>query len=98
MRFEVRQTIEREIHFAGRAAILVTLEIVGKIIRQVFFANHLHERQTRIDARRNHVRVNLIAIFQHDAFGLSVLQNDLCDRRFGANLRAGFARRVGNRI
>ena len=31
-------------------------------------------------------------------FALAVLQNDFRDRRFSANLGAGFARRIGNRV
>src|SRR5256885_16964487 len=51
--FEVWQAIEREVYFSRRAAILVALEIIAKVIGQVLFANHFHESQTRINAGRN---------------------------------------------
>ena len=64
----------------------------------MFFANHFHKRQTRIDAGRNYVGVDLISASEHDAFRLPVLQNYLRDGSFRANLCAGFAGRVSNRI
>ena len=64
----------------------------------MFFTNHLNKRQTRIDARRNHLGINLIAIFEYYSLRLSILENDLLNRRFGADLGACFARRVCDRI
>ena len=55
--FEVRQAIEREIHFSRRAAILVTLQDLRRNSSGKCSSPHLHERQTRIDARRNNVGV-----------------------------------------
>src|SRR5437764_10009889 len=85
-RFEVWQSIEREIYFARRSAELVTLDIIDEVLRQMIFAHHLHERETWIDTGRDYVSVKLIAVFQHDAFRFAFLQNDFCDGRFGANL------------
>ena len=95
---QVRQTIESHIHFSGRAAKLVTLDVLDKIFRQVLWADHLHERQTRIDAGRNYVSINFIAVCQDDATGFAVFQDDFFDGRLGANLRTSLARGVANRI
>ena len=50
-RSEIRQSVEREIYFAGRTAKLVALDVFDEIFRQMFTTNHLHERQARVNAR-----------------------------------------------
>src|SRR5439155_13247599 len=74
--FEIRQGIEREIHFSGRAAKFISLHIIDKIRRKVFSAGHLDERQPRIDTRGNDIRSDLIAVFEYDSSGLATLDDD----------------------
>ena len=64
----------------------------------MLFANHLHERQPRIYTRRNNTGVDLIAVFEYDAGCASTLEQNLCNRRFSANLNARFPRCISNRI
>src|SRR4030095_367028 len=97
-RVEIRETVEREIYLTRRAAVLVTFQIVAEIVRQVFLTNHLHERQTWIDTRRDDISLDFVTIVQHYAGRASVLDQDLRNWRLSAYLDASFTGRVGNRV
>ena len=64
----------------------------------MFGAHELGEGQARIDAGRNHVGVNLVAVREHDALGLAVLDDDLRDAGLGADFDSGFAGGVGDGV
>jgi hypothetical protein len=96
LRFEIRQPVKGQIHLPGRTTIFVTLQIISEVLRQVFFTDHLHKRQPWINARGNHVRVNLIAVRQDHTCCAAILQKNLCDGRLGANLSSCLARRAGD--
>ncbi len=48
--FEVRQSVEREIYFAGRSAELVAIDLFEKFVGRCPFVDHLYECEARIDA------------------------------------------------
>ena len=60
--------------------------------------DHLGKREPRIDAGRNNVGVNFVAVREHNAGGASVLDDDFGNRSFGANFNSGLASGVGNRV
>src|ERR1051326_6421201 len=96
--FEVWQRVQSDIDLAGGAAELIAPHIFQKLSRQLVFFNELDERQSRINARRNHVAVDFIAILQRHALRAIVFHYDLCNWRFCAYLCAKFARRVRNGV
>ena len=61
-------------------------------------ADHLQERQVRVDARRHDVGGQVVAVLEHDADRGAVLDDDLRDRRLGADLDARLARGAGDRF
>src|ERR1700722_13386575 len=93
-RFEIGQGLESKIHFAGRSAEFVTIDLFEKIIRQVSFFDHLYESQSRIDARRDNVGVDLIAALEDHTLRFAVLHHDLRDRSLSADFNSSLARRV----
>ena len=50
------------------------------------------ERQARVNAGRDYVGINLITVGQNYASGLALLDDDLCDGRFGTDFDSGFPR------
>ena len=95
---EVRQRVERQIHFAGRPAILVAVYVFQKFRGQRACLEKFRESQPGVDARRNDVGINLVAVGEHHAFGFAVLHDDLRDRGLGADFGAGFAGRIGDGV
>ena len=95
---EVGQRVEREVHFARRAAEFVALHFLTEIVGQVLGVDHLQERQVGIDARRNDGRVVLVAAGRRYADRLAVFDQDLRNRYLGLDFDASFARRVGDGV
>src|SRR5262245_64540931 len=96
--FEIRQRIQSEIYLSRRTAELISVDLFGKFRRQMFAADHFHEREPWVDTGRNDTRANFVSVLQHDAFRPSVFNNDPRDRNLRADLSAGFAGRTRNRI
>ena len=67
---EVRQRVQRNVHFAGGAAELVAPNVFQKFSGQLVFFNELDEGKARVDAGRNHIAVDFVAILQHHAPGV----------------------------
>ena len=85
---EIRQRVERQVHLAGRAAILVAIHVFQKFRGQCARLKKFRKGQPGIDARRNDVGINLVAVGQHHAFGFAVLHDDLRDGGLGADFGA----------
>ena len=64
---EIGQPVEREIHFAGGAAIFVAANVFEEIGGQFARFDEFQECEIGIDARGNNVGVNFLAAFEHDA-------------------------------
>jgi hypothetical protein len=64
----------------------------------VFAADHFHKRQPGINTGRDDVCANFVSVFQGDASGLSVFNNDFGNGDFRSDLGSGFARGVRNCI
>ena len=64
----------------------------------MLLANHLHERQPRIDARGHDIGTDLLSIRKRNTDRAAVLQQNVFNRRFGANLDACFACCIADRI
>src|SRR5258708_14037571 len=95
---EVRQGIERNVALARRATELVAADFLQKFVGKLAFFNKANESISWIDAGRNQVGVDLIAVLKDHALCAIVLHDDPRNRRFRANLRAQLAGRVGNGI
>src|SRR5262249_7460640 len=95
---EVRQRIESEIHFAGRTAEFVAVDVLDKIRRKMFRTDHSHEGQSRIDTRRYNLRSNLLSALEHNTLGLTTFNDDAGCRRFHADFCTCLARSTGNRV
>ena len=65
--------------------------VEGEREKLVRLADHLHERQTRIDAREDGGGEEVVAVLEHDARRLAVFHHDVFDWRLEANLRAELA-------
>src|SRR5271157_4502058 len=91
---EVGQCIESEVHLARRAAILVALHLVAKIIAEMFRLDHLQESKIRVNTRRDNRREVLVALRGGDPDGLAVLHKDLRDRGLRLDLDSEFPRRT----
>ncbi len=92
------QRVEREVHFAGRAAEFVALHFLAEIVGQMLGVDHLQEREVGIDARRDDGRVVLVAGGGGDADRLAVFNQDLRDRNLRLDFHTGFASGVGNGV
>ena len=64
---EVRQRVEREVHFRRRAAELVAIHIDEELAWQCVRFEQAAERQPRIEARHDEAGGDLVAVLQHDA-------------------------------
>src|SRR5579863_5762116 len=95
---EIRQGVEREIHFARRTSELIAIDLFEKIVWQIPLFDHFDESKSRIDTRRNNVGVNLVSARQRHAFCFATLHDDLRNRRLGAYLNSGLARRIRYRV
>src|SRR5258708_27495759 len=89
---EVWQRVERQIYFAGRAAVLVTVHIFRKFAGQRAFVEKFREGEARIDTRRDDVGINLIAVDEDNARGLAILNNNLRNRGLRADFNPGSPR------
>ena len=90
--------IQRDVHLAGRSAEFVALHFFQKFAGKLALFEELDEGEAGIDAGGNDVAVDLVAILQNDALSAIVLYQDLCNRRFGADLDANFAGGVGDGV
>ena len=95
---EVRQRVERQVDLARRSAKLVAPDVGHELVGQVLGADHAHERQVRVDARRDDLARQVVAVVEHDADRGRVLDDDLRDARVRADLGAGFARGAGDGV
>src|SRR5579864_5111197 len=74
---EVGKRIQSHVDFARGAAKLVTVDVFEKIAGKIPGLDELRKRQSRIDARRNYIRVNLIPVGEHYALRFAILDDDL---------------------
>src|SRR5437899_4176323 len=95
---EIRQGVEGHIYLAGRAAELVAVYFFKKIAGKMLRFDEPGECQPRIDAGGNHIRINLVSVGEDYSLGLAILNDDLRDGSFRADLHSRFTRRVGDRI
>ncbi len=95
---EVRQAVEREIHFAGGAAVLVAANLFQEVVGDVAGLDEVDEGVLRVDAGGNDVGVNFVAVAEDDALRFAFLDDDLCGRCLRADFDSCFAGRVGNGI
>src|SRR5580693_8489460 len=70
---EVRQSIQRHVYFARRSAELVAINLFEEVSGKMLGVDKLGERKPRIDARRDYVRIYLVAVGQHHTLGLATL-------------------------
>ena len=96
--FEVRETIERHVYFAGRAAILEAVDVFEKVGGKMLGFDELVEGEPGIDARGNCVGVDFVAVGEDDAFGFAIFDDDFRDGGLGADLDSGFAGCVGDGV
>src|ERR1700692_1505085 len=95
---EVRQAVERHIHLSGRSTVFEAVDVFEKVGRKVLCFNELIKRKSGIDARRNCVGKDFVAISEDDAFRLAIFDNNSRDGGLCANLNSSFASRIANRI
>ena len=95
---EVGKAIERDVHFAGRAAILVTLHVFEEVGGQIALFHEFQECEIGIDAGRNHVRIDFLAAVEDDAVGDTVLDEDFLNSGVHADFDAGFARGIADGV
>src|ERR1700688_288233 len=95
---EVRQAVERHIHLARRSTVLEAVDVFEKIGGKMLGFDELVEREPRIDARRNCLGKDFVAISEDDAFRLAIFDNNSRDGGLCANLNSSFASRIANRI
>src|SRR5271157_498363 len=95
---EVGQRVQRKVYLARRAAILVALHLVAKIVAEMFRLDHLQECKVRVNTRGNHRREVLIAVRGGDPDRLAALHKDLRDRDLRLDLDSEFARRAGDGV
>ncbi len=98
MDFEFGETVEREVHFAGGAAIFVAANAFEEIAGQIAGLHKFFERQMRIDAGGDDGGGDFFAGFQDDAGCAAVLDEDSVDRRLRADFDAGFAGRCADGV
>src|SRR5713101_8906798 len=96
--FEIGKLIESQIDFAGRAPKFVAAHPFEKITGKLAGLQEFFKRKMRVDARGDHVGENFFAALQDHAAGAAVLDQNFRDGRFGADLRAGFARGVRDSV
>ena len=97
-RREVRQRVEREVHLSGRAAESIALHPLDELVRQQLLSNHRQERAPRVDARRDQIGLDLVAVLEHHAARAVLAHDNARDRRLGADLDAGLPRGGRNRF
>ena len=90
--------VEREVDLARRPAELVAPDVGDELVGQVLGADHVQEGEVRVDARRDDLARQVVAILEHDADRGPVLDDDLRDARPGADFGAGLARRAGDGV
>src|ERR1700675_1405900 len=95
---EVWEAVKGKGHFAGRTAALVAARFVEEVVGDVAGLDEVDEGVFGIDAGRDDVGVDLIAVAEHYALRLAVLDEDFRSGGFGANLDACFASCVGDGV
>src|SRR6266550_3883555 len=95
---EIRQSIQSEIHFSGRAAVLVPPYFVEEIVGDVSLVNKIDKSVLGINAGRDDVSVDLVAVAENYSFRLSPFDQNLCGGGLRADLYPRFAGGVSNRI
>ena len=90
---ELRQTTQRQVHLARRAAKLVALDFLDEVVRQLLAFDQLQERAARVEPGDDDRRGDLVAVLEDDAAHAAVLHEHALDRRVRANLGAERARR-----
>ncbi len=95
---EVRQGVEREVDLARRPTELVAPDVGDELVGQVLATDHVQKREVRVDARRDDLARQIVAILEHDADRGPVLDDDLRDARPGSDFGAGLARRAGDGV
>src|SRR5207249_4933372 len=86
--FEIRQAVERKVHFGGRTTESESTDVFNEIRREILWPHHFHERQPWIDTRRYDLRANDLAVLENNASGSSLINENLRDRRLGPDLGA----------
>jgi len=66
-------------------------------VRQVFGIDEPVKGESRIDAGRNEIGINLVAIGEHDSFRFTIFDKNFRDARLRADFDSRFPRRVGER-
>ena len=97
-RWKFWQTVERDVHLAGRAADFVTGNGVDKILRQNFRIDKAKERALRVATRHNRVRPDFLTTRKHNAARAAATDLDTLDFGTAANFAAGRPHRARNRI
>src|SRR5579859_1927523 len=91
---EIGEGIEREIHFAGRAAEFVAADAFEKIIGEFAGIEKFFESEMRIDAGRDDIGENFFAALQGHTASAAILDENFRNTRLRANFDASFARGV----
>src|SRR5580700_8784211 len=95
---EVGERVQGHIHLARRPTELVAINFTEEFLREIALFDESDKSLPRVEAGRNDVGVDFIAIGENNALGLARLDDDICDPRLSTDFDASFAGSVSNRI
>src|SRR5271170_4484676 len=95
---EIRQAVEREIHFAGGTAIFVAANVFKEIAGKFTLFDEFQKREIGIDAGRDDVGLNFFAAFEDDTVGDAIFYENFRDCYFLTDFDAGFESGAGDGV
>jgi hypothetical protein len=95
---EVRERIERQVHFRRRSAESIVMDVLDELVRQLARLDETKKRQSRVDARGDDAGVDLVAVCQHDAVRLVAAHEDTLDLDLRSDLDSGGPCRARDRV
>ena len=84
-----RRPVEREVQLGDIALHPDVADLADKAGVELARTDEIEERRPRIGCRHDRTRADFLARGEHDANGAAFLDDDLADRRAGANRHAG---------
>ena len=95
---EIRERVESEVHFSGRATIFVASNFFDEIAGEFAGIDKFQEREIWIETGRNDTRVNFFAALENHAVRSSIFKQNFRDGCFRADFNTGFARGAADSI
>src|SRR5258708_6439018 len=95
---EIRQSIECDVHLAGRTSKFITANVRKKLFGKLAFFHEVKEGEARINTGGDHISINLVSILESHTLRAVVLDDEFGNGRLSADLCAGFAGSVCNGV